>query len=1071
MKLLILLALLPLSASAAVVYRVDPTPVQTTAGNAPTGGFPAVYAVANATIRLCSDPACATPVQSYSDIGGGTQCPALSPVTTVGSIVCASTTNQQGGFGFWLASGTYYYTVTLPSPATGTYGPYAITVPATGLPSSSLQSPLNYGGVCNGSNNDTAAVLLTAQTLGYLWLPPGNTCVTDTLSISTVNFMIFGGGGLKLLAGSNGDLLHFDGTANTSLNGSHFQIEGVTLDGNFNGETGGTGNAIFFRNSAYSVVANCYIHQARGSGVHIENFNASNVADEINIGPNNFIFANGTNGVEIMPTSNSSTFQQPGDHVIFGNHINYNTGNGIFGQHLTSTLISNNNILTNGAQGILLQAADRVTLLGNMSRFNNGNGVFITSDATFGRSNDVLLESNDLHFNSRAGIGNSDEVDVFHTDRFQFVGNYAGDTDFTATAAYGLQLNDDTEVSIAQNIFFGTVHGALLPNGVTYSAYGNVGLPDAIPFLQNGTGAVQTTVNAKLLQAISVNDFGAVGDGSTDNSTALQNAFNYAQQIGGTLIIPAGVYNYSTTLQISTGGVSIKGSGFLSELVYTAASGAAINVHNSSANVFRTYFSDFRLIAGNAGAQYGIFFNGVQESGLDHMTIGDAGGFAVAGWYAENSAIINIDDSIFSNNSLGLFLDATGANNGLINITRNNIFNCSVAAMRLENSSQVNVTQNYIEKAPIAILMDNTNTANEANISELNVTGNQFNATTGGVFMKLISTTPANPIFVFQGVIDGNVVTSVPAVAHLIIAQLSGNTSPAAFFNFTVRSNLLWGATSAGVTADTAASSFNFSNNSVETGPFSGVPSPEWDGSGSFAHLNQSGSGYNVSGLFTTNNQVASPSNVVIGGGYNWFNSSSQARWQQYTQDAESGSNSGSNLYLARYNDGGSFLSNVLDINRATGNTTFHSPFILSSSLNVAGNTSLGVTTATQFTASAQVAGGSFANIGGGYSLFNLSSAQRWNTYTSDTESGSNTGSNFYLARYSDASSFIANVLGINRATGVMAMQSGGAFSIGPSTTPSDTATCTAGTLWFDASFFYVCTASGTVKRAALSSF
>jgi hypothetical protein len=39
------------------------------------------------------------------------------------------------------------------------------------------------------------------------------------------------------------------------------------------------------------------------------------------------------------------------------------------------------------------------------------------------------------------------------------------------------------------------------------------------------------------------------------------------------------------------------------------------------------------------------------------------------------------------------------------------------------------------------------------------------------------------------------------------------------------------------------------------------------------------------------------------------------------------------------------------------------------------------------------------------------------------------------------------------------------------SNTPADNATCTAGTIWWDTSYIYVCTASGTVKRAALSTF
>lgn len=42
---------------------------------------------------------------------------------------------------------------------------------------------------------------------------------------------------------------------------------------------------------------------------------------------------------------------------------------------------------------------------------------------------------------------------------------------------------------------------------------------------------------------------------------------------------------------------------------------------------------------------------------------------------------------------------------------------------------------------------------------------------------------------------------------------------------------------------------------------------------------------------------------------------------------------------------------------------------------------------------------------------------------------------------------------------------------IGATNTPADNATCTAGTMWWDTGFIYVCTSSGTVKRAALSTY
>ena len=388
----------------------------------------------------------------------------------------------------------------------------------------------------------------------------------------------------------------------------------------------------------------------------------------------------------------------------------------------------------------------------------------------------------------------------------------------------------------------------------------------------NPTGSVTRTVQAKESDWISALDFGVVGDGVTDNSTTLQAAITYVQSIKGTLWIPPGTYNFSQTLTITGNGyIVIQGAGSIgTKLVYTGT-GTAFKAANGSNVIYRLFLRDFRLVAATT-AQYGVYFANVEESGLFDVGVGDNGtGFTSAGFYGTAVAIVDLVQSIFSNNGVGILLDATSAGlNGRVNISQNNIFNNSVAGIKAEYGTIVNIDRNWIEVTPAAVLVDNNNPAGIALLSQLNVTNNQYDTTSGtGQLVRVTSAISGNGLYLYSGRIEGNQVNASPASPYLIQSNLAGNAGTPVV-NFTVRNNTLCGASSAGVTADTTTANFTLQNNLVYTGACGITAAPEWaytgSGVGSMVRLDQSAAGWQMTGpVSVTNPTAATPVHSLIG--------------------------------------------------------------------------------------------------------------------------------------------------------------------------------------------------------------
>lgn len=158
-------------------------------------------------------------------------------------------------------------------------------------------------------------------------------------------------------------------------------------------------------------------------------------------------------------------------------------------------------------------------------------------------------------------------------------------------------------------------------------------------------GAIRAVID-KLREIISVKDFGAVGDGTTDDTTAIQNAIDYASTLveaittnydiaTAMVYFPAGRYKHTGLLLAQTvDGVCLVGGGAgVSVLEYAGASiGITVGTEVSSPNFSHIWLRDLTLrggsppftsdmsdiVAGSVGVQ---FSRTIRNCGLDRVQI------------------------------------------------------------------------------------------------------------------------------------------------------------------------------------------------------------------------------------------------------------------------------------------------------------------------------------------------------------------------------------------------------------------------------------------------------------------
>jgi parallel beta-helix repeat protein len=118
---------------------------------------------------------------------------------------------------------------------------------------------------------------------------------------------------------------------------------------------------------------------------------------------------------------------------------------------------------------------------------------------------------------------------------------------------------------------------------------------------------------------INVKDFGATGDGNTDDSVAIQSAVSYASTAKGTLHFPAGTYRIDTTISVP-GNLRITGDGNMSHLTRTTTGNIFSITGTSETPVSNVHISNLRF-SGPSTQANSIVGNGIYMDYASHITI------------------------------------------------------------------------------------------------------------------------------------------------------------------------------------------------------------------------------------------------------------------------------------------------------------------------------------------------------------------------------------------------------------------------------------------------------------------
>ena len=343
-----------------------------------------------------------------------------------------------------------------------------------------------------------------------------------------------------------------------------------------------------------------------------------------------------------------------------------------------------------------------------------------------------------------------------------------------------------------------------LPLSQLDANFSAVGQSANVTYTSSLANAVSRTSQSKMSDIVSVKDFGAVGDGATDDTAAMQAAHNS----GKLIYYPAGYYNFTSISMTHGGGIVGDGPQLTQFFVNTASSttGNSISYVSTTTELCGPLFRDFSIyvnggtpktagaflyVQGNDSASFtsGLYVENVYfyQGGYNHLQLINQVNYFITGCTFQNYSNwgLSLDNpgntdagdgtitSCFFNTArtgatIGFVRGGAGGTRFVNNKILGGNYSIDVFLTHNTNSADLFIQNNSLELAQIACININRASGATAAIGSILIQDNEFSGPYGIL---------ANPSAAFIGtmLITGNVITNQANTPYFIYLNYIDN--------------------------------------------------------------------------------------------------------------------------------------------------------------------------------------------------------------------------------------------------------------------------------------------------------